>query len=169
MSKQTITKSAGAGLQPLKKLVVSAALVGAFALYSVMHARSNAAPPGSNGSGDTSGPGPATSTATAGDGSTPVPGAIYRDGSFTGGVADAQWGYVQVQAVIQAGKITQVKFLQYPSDRYRSVLINQYADPQLSSEAIQAQSAQVDIVSGATDSSYAFMQSLADALSQAHV
>ena len=42
-----------------------------------------------------------------------------------------------------------------------------YADPQLTSEAIQAQSANVDIVSGATDSSDAFIQSLSDALSQA--
>ena len=46
-------------------------------------------------------------------------------------------------------------------------MINSYADPQLISEAIQAQSATVDIVTGATDSSEAFMQSLSDALSQA--
>lgn len=62
---------------------------------------------------------------------------------------------------------TGVQFLQYPSDRERSVEINSYADPQLTSEAIQAQGAQVDVVTGATDSSDAFMQSLADALSQA--
>jgi uncharacterized protein with FMN-binding domain len=57
--------------------------------------------------------------------------------------------------------------LQYPNERERSVEINGYADPQLTQEAIQAQSAQVDIVTGATDTSEAFMQSLNDALTQA--
>jgi uncharacterized protein with FMN-binding domain len=47
------------------------------------------------------------------------------------------------------------------------VQINLTANPELISEAIQAQTAQVDIISGATDSSQAFVQSLADALSQA--
>jgi uncharacterized protein with FMN-binding domain len=47
------------------------------------------------------------------------------------------------------------------------VRINEEADPQLISEAIQAQSANVDIVTGATDTSEAFIQSLTDALSQA--
>ena len=74
---------------------------------------------------------------------------------------------MQIQAVIQHGKIAQVKWLRYPKDRSRSIYINIYAGPQLSSEAIQAQGAQVDIVTGATDSSVAFMVSLADALSQA--
>ena len=82
-------------------------------------------------------------------------------------MADAQWGVVQVQVVIQNGKIINVQFLQYPNERNRSVEINSYADPILVNEAIQAQSAQVDIVSGATDSSDAFMQSLSNALSQA--
>jgi uncharacterized protein with FMN-binding domain len=74
---------------------------------------------------------------------------------------------VQVKAVIQGGKIANVQWVQYPSDRQRSVEINSYADPQLTTEAIQAQSAQVDIVTGATDSSIAFMESLGNALSQA--
>ncbi len=65
-----------------------------------------------------------------------------------------------MKAVISQGKITDIQFLQYPSDRSRSVRINSYADPVLRSEALQAQSAQVDVVSGATDSSEAFIQSL---------
>ena len=74
---------------------------------------------------------------------------------------------VQVKVVIQNGKITGVQFLQYPNERSRSVEINSYADPILVNEAIQAQSAKVDIVSGATDTSQAFIQSLSNALSQA--
>jgi uncharacterized protein with FMN-binding domain len=72
-----------------------------------------------------------------------------------------------VQAIVSQGKITDVKFLEYPSDRSRSQFINSVADPELVSEAIQAQSSHVDVITGATDSSEAFMQSLADALSQA--
>jgi uncharacterized protein with FMN-binding domain len=91
----------------------------------------------------------------------------YKDGSYTGSAANAFYGNIQVKAVIAGGKITNVQFLQYPNDSNHSLEVNNYADPQLSSEAIQAQSANVDAVSGATDSSEAFMQSLSDALSQA--
>jgi uncharacterized protein with FMN-binding domain len=92
---------------------------------------------------------------------------IYKDGSYTGSVADAFYGNIQVKAVIQNGKISDVQFLQYPNDRERSIMINTQAMPYLKDEAIQAQSAQVDIVSGATDSSQAFIQSLSSALAKA--
>jgi uncharacterized protein with FMN-binding domain len=96
----------------------------------------------------------------------PVAGA-YKDGSYTGIDADAYFGKVQVKAVIQNGKLTDVQFLDYPSDRTTSKRISEQAMPVLKSEAIRAQSAQVDVVSGATQTSQGFMQSLADALSQA--
>ncbi len=91
----------------------------------------------------------------------------YKDGTYTGSVADAIYGNIQVQATIQNGKITDVQFLQHPSDRSTSVAINIYAMPNLRQEAITAQSANVDTVSGATDSSQAFVQSLSSALTQA--
>lgn len=91
----------------------------------------------------------------------------YKDGTYTGSTADAFYGPLQIKAMISGGKISDVQFLQYPSDRSRSMVINTLAMPQLKNEAIQAQSANVTIVSGATDSSNAFMQSLASALSQA--
>jgi uncharacterized protein with FMN-binding domain len=91
----------------------------------------------------------------------------YKNGTYTGAVADAYYGNLQVQAVISGGKITDVIFLQYPSDNRTSQYVNSQADPMLKQEAIQVQSAQVDIVSGASASSQAFQQSLADALSQA--
>lgn len=100
--------------------------------------------------------------------STPTPRtSLYKDGSFTGDVADAIYGNIQVQAIIQGGKIVDVKFLQYPSDRSTSVYINSQADPMLTQEAIQAQSANVDIISGATASSNAFVESLGSALAKA--
>jgi uncharacterized protein with FMN-binding domain len=95
-----------------------------------------------------------------------TPGA-YKDGTYTGSVQDAFYGNIQAQAVISGGKITDVVFLQYPNDNRTSQYINSVADPMLKQEAIQAQSAQVNIISGASASSQAFQVSLADALSQA--
>jgi uncharacterized protein with FMN-binding domain len=98
---------------------------------------------------------------------TPQPSSQYKDGTFTGSVADAFYGNIQVQATISGGKITNVQFLQFPNDNGTSQYINQQADPMLAQEAIQSQSANVAVVSGATDSSQAFIQSMSDALSQA--
>lgn len=155
-----------------KKLAVSAVIIGIFILYSFLH--NNASAANAPLTSTDTGSGSATTTsgapgASGGGGSTPgaSSSAHYKDGSYTGSVADAQWGYIQVKAIISGGRITDVQFLQYPNERERSVEVNNYADPQLTSEAIQAQSAQVDVVSGATDSSQAFVQSLTDALSQA--
>lgn len=92
---------------------------------------------------------------------------VYRDGIYTGSSADAYYGNVRVQATIQGGKLANVQFLDYPSDRGTSREINGQAMPYLKQEAIQAQSANVDIVSGATDTSLAFRQSLASALVKA--
>ena len=92
----------------------------------------------------------------------------YKDGTYTGSVEDAFYGNLQTQAVISGGKITDVVFLQYPNDNPTSRSINQQASVFLKQEALQTQNAQVDIVSGASDSSRAFQLSLASALSQAH-
>ena len=91
----------------------------------------------------------------------------FKDGTYTGSPEDAFYGTVQVKAIVNGGKITDVQFVQYPNDRARSLAINTLAMPHLTQEAIAVQSANVDIVSGATDSSNAFMQSLASALTQA--
>jgi uncharacterized protein with FMN-binding domain len=68
---------------------------------------------------------------------------------------------------ISGGRISDVQFLQYPNDRRTSQMINSQAMPILKQEAIQAQSAQVSGVSGATATSGAFIQSLGNALQQA--
>ncbi len=91
----------------------------------------------------------------------------YKDGTYTGQSVDVNWGLVQVQTTIQGGKIANVQFLQYPNERNTSVRINSFAVQQLEQEAIQAQSANVDIVTGATLTSEGFQQSLQDALNQA--
>lgn len=91
----------------------------------------------------------------------------YKNGTYTGSVADAFYGNLQVRVTISSGNITDVQFLQYPSDRSTSVYINSQAMPLLKQEAIQAQGANVSGVSGASASSQAFVQSLQSALSQA--
>ena len=91
----------------------------------------------------------------------------YKNGNYTGSVQDAFYGNLQVKAIISGGKISDVIFLQYPNENRTSQFVNGQAMPLLKQEAIQAQSAKVDIVSGASASSQAFQASLADALSQA--
>ncbi len=156
----------------MKKFTVAVLIIGAFILYSLLYGHANvvAVLPNNSTNSSSSGRGSSTSVVPATPGTTNTsgtPGSLYKDGSYTGSVADAQWGYIQVKAIISNGKITDVQFLQYPNERNRSIMINNYADPQLTSEAIAAQSANVDIVTGATDTSQAFIQSLSDALSQA--
>jgi uncharacterized protein with FMN-binding domain len=105
----------------------------------------------------------ATATATAEFASS----GAFRDGTYSGDVADANWGNVEVQAVVTNGQLSDVQFQEFPNHRSRSRSINQRAMPILIQEAIQSQSAEVDVVSGATDTSEAFIESLGSALSQA--
>lgn len=97
----------------------------------------------------------------------PTVGTAYKDGSYSGITANAFYGPLQIKAIISEGKIADVVFLQYPNDRDDSVRINTYAMPLLKQEAITLQNAHVDIVSGATQTSQAFVQSLQSALNQA--
>ena len=91
----------------------------------------------------------------------------YTDGTYTGPVTDAYYGNMQVQAVVSGGKLTGVRILQYPNDRNTSIAINSQALPMLQSEVVATQSANVNIVSGATLSSEAFIRSLSGAVSKA--
>ncbi|MEP7358467.1 MAG: FMN-binding protein, partial [Anaerolineales bacterium] len=106
-------------------------------------------------------------TASALPTATPAANGLYRDGEYTGRVTDAYWGEVQVKVIIQNGSLSDVQFLDYPHDRRTSVRINNIAVPYLRTEAIQAQSARVHIISGATLTSEAFIESLGSALTAA--
>ena len=97
----------------------------------------------------------------------PNPSSAYKDGTYTGPSVDVNWGYVQVQATIQSGKLSDVQVVQYPNERRTSLRINSIAVPELQQEAVQSQSANVDIISGATLTSEGFQESLQTALDQA--
>jgi len=90
-----------------------------------------------------------------------------KSGTFTGRREYAYYGYVRVQAVVQSGKVVDVKILEYPSDNGRSRYINSIALPYLIQETVDAQSYRVDLISGATFTSSAFVKSVTDALRQA--
>jgi uncharacterized protein with FMN-binding domain len=87
--------------------------------------------------------------------------------TVTGAVAQTQWGPVQVQLKVASGRITHVNVLQYPSGSPQDDQINSYALPVLVQETLNAQSAQIDMVSGATVTSVGYTQSLQSALDQA--
>ena len=107
---------------------------------------------GSGGSGSGNGTGGSTAT-------TPT--------TVTGGVAQTQWGPVQVQLTLKGSTITDVTMLQYPSGNPQDDQINSYALPILIQDTLDAQSAQIDMVSGATVTSVGYVQSLQSALDQA--
>ncbi len=84
-------------------------------------------------------------------------------------MADTQWGPVQVQLTVSNGKVSKVSVLQYPSGNGRDQEINDYALPILTQETVDAQSAQIDMVSGATVTSNGYLESLQSALDQANL
>ena len=87
--------------------------------------------------------------------------------TYTGPVAQTRWGPVQVKISVQDGKLTKVTILQQPSGNSRDAAINDYALPILINETVTAQSANIDMVSGATVTSDGYVQSLQAALDQA--
>ncbi|HSR89518.1 MAG TPA: FMN-binding protein [Candidatus Udaeobacter sp.] len=91
----------------------------------------------------------------------------YKDGEYTGTDADTIFGKVQVSVLVKDGKIVDVKFLDFPKDQLTSKSISNHSLPILKTEVIAAQNENVDIVSGATQTSEGFKQSLASALVKA--
>ena len=90
----------------------------------------------------------------------------FADGVYVGTAEYTEWGDVQVQVTISAGGIVEVAALEYPSSR-KSSAINGQAIPMLEADAIATQSADLDIVSGATYTSRTYADSLQAALDQA--
>jgi uncharacterized protein with FMN-binding domain len=72
-----------------------------------------------------------------------------------------------VRVTVKNGKLTDVTAVVYPTDNPRDQEINSYALPRLRTEALQAQSAEIDTVSGATYTSDGYRQSLQSALDSA--
>jgi uncharacterized protein with FMN-binding domain len=154
-----------------KKIAASVLVVAAFIIYTV-HARGQTTTVGSIQTTATATAAPAVATSTVATTSTAVtPDAtaagMYKDGTYTGNESDAIYGYVKVKVTISGGKVSDIVFLEHPTDQRNSIEINNYAMPRLTAQAITSQSSRVDGVSGATDTSQAFVKSLENALQQA--
>ena len=114
--------------------------------------------PGSTTSGTQDG----TTSGTT-DGSTGSASAV----TVTGSSADTRWGPVQVQVTIENGTITDVTVVDYPTENGKDRQINARAIPVLVQETLDAQSAGIDMVSGATVTSEGYLESLQAALDEA--
>ncbi|GAA4477883.1 FMN-binding protein [Microbacterium panaciterrae] len=121
----------------------------------------------SSGTETSAGSGTSTSSGTGASSSSSTAASGLKDGTFTGQAVDTQYGPVQVQITVSGGQITDVSVPQYPNTERRDQQINAQAIPQLISETKSAQSAQVDMVSGATYTSDGYTQSLQSAIDQA--
>jgi len=84
--------------------------------------------------------------------------------TVNGSVVDTPYGSVQVAVVFNGNRITDVQALQTPDLDNRSMRLAELATPILRQEVLQAQSAQVDTVSGATYTSEGYAQSVQYAL-----
>ncbi|MGW4043717.1 FMN-binding protein [Streptomyces sp. NPDC004721] len=113
-------------------------------------------------------PAPSSGSSTSG-GSGAAGGAGRSTGTraVTGETVQTRWGPVRVRVTLAGGRITDVTALAQPSGNPRDREISGYAIPQLRREALAAQSANIDTVSGATYTSDGYRRSLQSALDAA--
>lgn len=82
---------------------------------------------------------------------------------------DTPYGPVQVQVRVRSGHLIKASAIDYPRGAGRSDEINRFAVPMLDREAMTAQGAQIDTISGATYTSDGYRRSLQAALDAAHL
>jgi major membrane immunogen (membrane-anchored lipoprotein) len=115
---------------------------------------------GSSGAGSSGG---SAGTGSSGSGSSGSGAAT----TVAGSVASTRWGDVQVTITVTDGKITAVDVPEYPTANGKDRQINASALPILKQETLSAQSADIDMVSGATVTSEGYVESLQSALDEA--
>jgi uncharacterized protein with FMN-binding domain len=115
---------------------------------------------------------PATSSGQAGSNAQAASGSSGSSSTaqtYAGDEAMTRYGVVQVQITVAGGKITKAEVLQVPWSNGHDQMINSRAVPAYNEEAVQAQSASIDVVSGATVTWEGYTQSLQSAIDQAHL
>lgn len=109
-----------------------------------------------------------TSTGTTSTGTTTTGKAAPAEAtSYDGAVVATRWGPVQVRITVGAGTVVAVEAVQVPDENRHDREINARAVPVLDAEALAAQSADIDTVSGATVTSRGYVASLQSALDAA--
>ena len=98
-----------------------------------------------------------------------MPQSTGASGTFTGNAAQTAYGPVQVQVTVSNGKITHVSVPVYPNNSGQDRSINSQAIPLLIQEVMQAQSANIQGVGGASYTSQGFYDSLITALKKAGI
>ncbi|HRA06513.1 MAG TPA: FMN-binding protein [Propionicimonas sp.] len=124
--------------------------------------------PSTPNSAESTAPSPSASE-SASESATDTSGGSSESGTYTGDEVETEWGVVQVQITVENGKITAAEAIEYPDENPKDQRINAYALPILSSEVLDAQSADIDAVSGATVTSDGYTESLQSALDAAHL
>lgn len=119
---------------------------------------------GSSGSGSSS-----SGSSSSGSPSDSGSSSSSASGTYTGDAVDIGRGYgtIQLEVTVESGRIVDIQALAVPENDHRSAEISSYSVPQLIQQALDAQSAQISGISGATYTSYGFAQSLTSALQQA--
>ena len=149
-------------------IIMTVAILGALGLYinpgHNTSAKLVSSPVSATGSSNQSNSSTAGSSAPQ---TTAASSTTYKDGTYTGSAADTPYGVVQIAVVVSGGKITDVNFLQMPSDLAHSQEVTTVAESLLKQTTLQAQSANIEFVSGATSTSNGYEQSLQAALDQA--
>lgn len=140
-----------AGLRPAGPVLVGP--VAAAASPATVPTRSAGAPP--------------TPRGTTRPRTTPSPAAVPK--VVDGPLVQTQYGGVQVAVRLLGHRILDVSALHLTDSSGTSVSISAGAAPTLRQEALSAQSARIDMVSGATFTSEAYAQSLQAALDAARV
>lgn len=98
--------------------------------------------------------------------STATPGATAATLTATGSAFEFRWGIVQVVVTVEGDQIVDVQAVQLPDSDRRSASISQQVEPMLRESALAADSADIDVISGATYTSLAYAYSLQSALDQ---
>ena len=123
---------------------------------------------GSSSSGSGTASSGTTDSGTSDSGSTSA-GSSSAAKTYDGDSVQTRWGPVQVRITVQNGKITASEAIVYPDGNHEDQEINSFALPVLSQEAVQQQSANIDMVSGATVTSQGYLSSLQSAIDQANL
>jgi uncharacterized protein with FMN-binding domain len=89
---------------------------------------------------------------------------VYHSGVATGALARTDYGAVQVRVTVVHGRIVKVAALRLPQGNQMDVRLSKPAARVLEQRVISAQSADVDMVSGATYTSEGYLRSLQSAL-----
>lgn len=146
-------------------IVLAVAIIGALGMYGKSHttsasttANTSSSQPAAADTGSVAGDSTSNTTVTSGN---------FKDGTYTGATENNPYGQVQVAVVVSGGKITNVNFLRMPGPDGHSREVTAFAQPLLEQETLNKQSAHIDFVSGATQTSESYQRSLQSALDQA--